>query len=310
MKNRIILAVLLSVLGTFGCDPDFPPGSRVTSFRVLAQEVDLPFAKPGETVTVNSLSYDPQGRPVTWAWAVCVNPSSPSVTGCISDIAEQAAESGDSPILAQGVDMSSFEYTIPEDALEVLPENSRASSLVGLVSVACPGDLRLTPGDYGFPFQCLEAGTDRAMAIDEYIVGLKRVQLRSTDRNENPVIEQVTFDGEPWPEDEVKTVSACDTDGDDYTKCPDATRHQISAIPSAASRQSGRTEFGGDFTESVIVQYYATEGIFEYEIKVIEEPETHWAARKFASGKDLTLWMVLHDDRGGATWTQRTVHVE
>ncbi len=309
-KRTIAAAFLLTLLGTFGCAPDFDPGSRVTSFRVLAQQVDQPFAAPGETVTVTSLSYDPQGRPVTWGWAACINPESASVTGCIDKLAEQASESGASPILAQGLEMSSFSYSIPGDALDAIPEAARAGALLGLMSVACPGDLSVTPGQNGLPFKCLEAGTQRELAFDEFVVGLKRVQLRSTDRNLNPVVERVTFDGADWPEDEVKVVTACDTDGNDYAKCSAASKHALGAIPSAGSVETGRTQFGADFTEQVIIEYYATEGIFEYEIKIAAEPETHWAARKAASGKDLTLWMVVHDDRGGATWVQRQVHVQ
>jgi hypothetical protein len=310
MNKRTVIGVLLALLGTVGCQPDFDPGSRVTSFRVLGQQVDEPFAKPGETVSVTSLSYDPAGRPVTWAWAACINPASASVTGCIDKIAEQSSESGDSPILAQGLEMSQFTYTIPEGVLDAIPENARSGAFVGLLSVACPGDLSLTPGQNGVPFQCLEAGTQRELALDEYVVGLKRVQVRTTDRNLNPVVERVTFDGQDWPEEEVKVVTACDTDGNDYKKCSDASKHQLSAIPTAASVESGSTQFGAAFTEQVIIEYYATEGIFEYEIKIAAEPETHWAARKAASGKDLTLWMVVHDDRGGATWAQRQVHVQ
>ena len=310
MNKRTVTGVLLTLLGTFGCQPDFDPGSRVTSFRVLAQQVDEPFAKPGETVNVTSLSYDPAGRPVTWAWAACINPASASVTGCIDKIAQQSSQSGASPILAQGLEMSSFTYTIPDDALDAIPESAQSGALVGLLSVACPGDLSLTPGKDGFPFQCLELGTGRELALDEYVVGLKRVQLRTADRNLNPVVERVTFDGRDWPEGEVKVVTACDTDGNDYKKCSDASKHQVGAIPTAASVESGSTQFGAPFTEQVIIEYYATEGIFEYEIKVAVVPETHWAARNAASGKDLSLWMVVHDDRGGASWTQRQVHVQ
>ncbi|HEY0467706.1 MAG TPA: hypothetical protein VGC79_26075, partial [Polyangiaceae bacterium] len=157
---------------------------------------------------------------------------------------------------------------------------------------------------------CTEAGTGRVLALDEYVVGLKRIQVRSTDRNQNPQIERVTFDGEDWPEQEIKQVIACDTDGNDYKACAENSQHQIGARPTSASVESGRSEFGVDFTEQVIIEYYATEGVFEYEIKVAAEPETGWAARKAASGKDLTLWMVVHDDRGGATWTERHVHVQ
>ena len=113
-----------------------------------------------------------------------------------------------------------------------------------------------------------------------------------------------------WPEAEVKQVIACDTDGNDYKTCAENSKHQIAARPSTTSVESGRTEFGVDFTEQVIIEYYATEGVFEYEIKIAADPQTGWAARKAASGKDLTLWMVVHDDRGGATWTERHVHVQ
>lgn len=307
--NHRIIAFFLLLLGVSACDPSFDPGSRVLTFRVLAQQLDKPAARPGEEVNLTSLSYEPQGRPVTWAWAACINPASSSVTGCIDRIVEQATLSGELPILAQGLDMSSFSYTIPEDALDSLPESSLSTASVGLVSIACPGDLSLTPGANGFPFRCLEAGTNDEMPLDQYVIGLKRVQVRTEDRNENPLVEQVTFDGEPWAEDDVKEVSACDT-GNDYDACSESTRHRIAAIPSSASIESGRTQFGKDFAEQVIIQYYATEGVFEYEIKIADEPETHWAARIAASGEDVTLWMVLHDDRGGASWVQRTVHVQ
>src|SRR5262245_57848745 len=70
------------------------PAARVVSFRVLAEQADAPYAAPGETVQLSSLSYDPQGRAVTWAWASCVNPSSSSVDGCFEKLAEETEASG------------------------------------------------------------------------------------------------------------------------------------------------------------------------------------------------------------------------
>ena len=51
---------------------------------------------------------------------------------------------------------------------------------------------------------------------------------------------------------------------------------------------------------------------FRCEIEVSGEvdPVTGFVARKAAVGKDLNLWFVVHDDRGGVTWTERQVHVE
>jgi hypothetical protein len=316
MKKFSILGVVLSVLGavglvsTAGCAPEFDPVSRVVTFRVLAQETDLPFAKPGETVHITSLSFDPQGRAVNWAWAACVNPDESTVQGCLNKIAEDSAQTGASPILAQGAEMSDFSYTVPADALSSLPENARSGAHVGVISIACPGNLSLDQGSNHVPFSCTEAGTGRTFGLDEYIVGMKRIQVRQTDRNQNPVLEEISFDGADWPESEIKTVTACDTDGNDYKPCAGSSKHKISARPTRASTESGTTEFGVAFTEQVIIEYYATDGVFEYEIKIAGSPETGWAARKASSGKDLTLWMVVHDDRGGATWAQRQVHVQ
>jgi len=310
MKKLAKIPVFLGLASLLGCAADFDPASRVNSFRVLAQRTDVPFAKPGETVNISSLGYDPRGRSVTWAWGACVNPEASTVQGCLDKIAADAQSSGSSAILAQGLGLSSFDYTVPADALDALPALAKPSAMVGVISIACPGDLSLEPGVDHLPFSCKEAGTGRAFELDEYVVGLKRIQIRSTDRNLNPTIEQVSFDGEPWPEDEIKQVIGCDTEKNEYQPCAENTKHKLGARPTADSVESGRTEFGVDFTEQVIIEYYATEGVFEYEIKIGADPVTGWAARKSASGKDLTLWMVVHDDRGGATWAERHVHVQ
>ena len=310
MKKLATTALFLGLSGIFGCAPDFDPTSRVVSFRVLAQQTDPPIARPGETVHLSSLSYDPEGRSVNWAWAACVNPAASTVDGCLDQVAADAQASGSSPILAQGPELSEFSYTIPSDALDSLPTGARSTAFVGILSIACPGDLGFLANANGLPFTCTERDTGRAFALDEYIVGLKRIAVRNTDRNQNPVIEQVTFDGADWPEDEVKQVTACDTAKNDYKPCAASTKHRVAARPSAASSESGSNEFGVPFSEEVIIEYYATEGVFEYELKIAADPETGWAARKSAAGKDLTLWMVVHDDRGGASWVQRQVHVQ
>ena len=91
MKKLVTVGFFLGLSSMLGCAADFDPGSRVNSFRVLGQEMDVPFAKPGETVNISSLSYDPQGRSVTWAWGACVNPDASTVEGCLNKIATDAA---------------------------------------------------------------------------------------------------------------------------------------------------------------------------------------------------------------------------
>ena len=310
MKKSLFAGLLLSFWGNFGCGADFDPGSRVTSFRVLAMQADAPFAKPGETVHLTSLSYDPQGRTVNWAWSVCVNPNASTVEGCFQKIAEDTAQSGASPILAQGAGMDAFSLTIPDDALSALPAAARSNALVGVLSVACPGDLTFDAAAQAVPFHCKDTDTQRELGIDEYVVGLKRISVRDKDRNQNPSIESVTFDGKPWPEGETRTVTACDTDNNDYAKCSGVSKHQVAALVSADSIESGSAEDGVPFTEQVIIEYYATAGLFEHDVKISADPRTGWVARKADSGQDLSLWFVAHDNRGGQSWTERTVHVE
>ena len=84
----------------------------------------------------------------------------------------------------------------------------------------------------------------------------------------------------------------------------------MSAHVSADSVEAGIAEDGVPFTEQVILEYYASAGTFEHEVKIAADPETGFIARKADSGQDLTLWFVAHDDRGGQSWTQRSVHVE
>lgn len=315
MKRKAVLSSLVAVSTSLsalvGCGADFDPGSNVSSFRVLAIQADNPYAAPGETVRLSATSYDPGGRTITWAWAACSNPASASVEGCLAEIAQTTLETGTPPLLATGVGQDSVELTISPSALDELPSEVRSNALTGVLAVACPGTLELgTSESTGglLPFRCTdESGTE--LGLHDNIVGVKRVFVRSTDRNQNPVIESVTFDGEPWAEGDVKEVAGCDTDDFAYDDCSGSLEHKVAARLSPASFESGVDEYGRDFSEELIVQHYATDGIFEYEVRIGEEPETGWVARQGALGQELRLWFVAHDDRGGVAVAERRVVV-
>ncbi len=311
MKNRkfahkLGLTTALPLL-LLGCDEALEPGTKVDSFRVLAEQVDQPYAHPGETVQLSSLSFDPEGRDVTWAWASCVNPDSSDLQGCLATIANSPDPT--SALFEMGAGADTASLTIPSDALDTLPAAARGSASVGVVSAACPGALSMGEGPGGLPFRCQEAGTGRNLALGEFIVGFKRITVRETERNQNPVITGITFDGVDWPEGELKTVGFCDASDFVYGPCPSKEKHQLAALLSPESLESGKDELGRDFDEQLVVQYFATEGIFEYEVRTGESPKTGWVARKRASGQTLTLWFVARDDRGGVTWAERQVSV-
>lgn len=303
---KTLLVTSLFAFATSACEEEFDPGSRVTSFRVLAVSTDAPFARPGESVHFEALAVEPLGRTVTWGWASCVNPASSAVMGCLEQVAAEVA-AGNTSNVTIGPDQN-FDFMIPADALASLPVAARPSAIAGAVSVACPGTLSIAASE-AMPFSCRDADSGREFGLDEFVVGLKRVTLRETDRNQNPSIASVTFDGEPWLAEDVKEVDSCNTDGNTYDDCKGDARHRIAAFVTAESVESGRDEFGEAFEEQVVIQHYATEGIFEDEVRVADDPETGWVARRSASGSELTLWFVARDDRGGVTWTERRVRV-
>lgn len=304
--SRIAISAAFCLLAA-GCDAPLPPGSTIDSFRVMAQQVDQPYARPGETVQLRSLSFDPEARPISWVWASCVNPASNDVDGCINRINQQPDPAA--AVFAMGASADAPTLTIPSDAISSLPQSARGAATVGVVSAACPGDLSLGDGPGGLPFRCLEAGTGRELSLHELIVGIKRIGVRQSDRNQNPVIAGVRFDGEDWPTDEVKSVDWCDRSDFDYGSCPKAAKHQLAALVTPDSFERGQDELGRSFEEQVVIQHFATEGIFESEFRIGAEPENGWVARKSAAGRTLTLWFVAHDDRGGESWTSRQVRV-
>jgi len=304
---RLSSIVTLLALGLFGCEEPLEPGAKVDSIRVLAEQVDQPFARPGETVHLSSLSHDPEGRPITWAWASCVNPAASDLLGCLGTIAQ--SPDPDAAVFGFGVDLDEVDLEIPTDAITSLPAPARPAAAVGVVSAACPGDLSFGEGPGGLPFRCQEPSTGRDLELDEFIIGFKRITVRDTDRNQNPVITGISFDGADWPADEIKEVGFCDSTKFVFDDCPEAERHDLNVQLAADSFERGRDEHGNAFEEQLVVQYYATEGIFENEVKTGEKSENAWVARKAASGQLLKLWFVARDNRGGVTWAERQVQV-
>lgn len=295
MKKLIATYVLgLGLLA--GCGEDFEPGSRVTSPRILGLQADKPYARPGEDVALTLLAANPDEEPLEWAWATCTLPASSTVDDCI------AALDGDLERFDPEVDQ--LRVSIPDDVLDDVPAAQRPSALIGVVVIACPGELR-SGETLGVPTRCVDE-QGRARSIDDLEVGIKRIFLRERDRNDNPEIVAITWDGEPWPEDEVQEAELCKEETFAIDDCSDALQHRIHVT--TTDRESGRDEFGADFTEQVIVQLYSTHGLFRDQVRIAEDADTYWVAQRGDTDSNIaTLWLITRDDRGGISWTTRTV---
>ncbi len=298
MSRLIAMGVLAAATLATACASDFDPASRVQGLRILATRVDKPYAAPGETVTFETLAVDPEGRPVSVSWAACARPSSPSALGCVRALPKGAP-------LTEG---SSFTLTIPPTALDGVPAIARKSVFFGAVQVACQGPVTTTGGPEGLPVRCGDVSGE-ALPLGEYELAVKRVYVRATDKNQNPTIARVTWDGAEWPESEVKVMSACDSATTNrFDEC-NGESHALAIVPTESSSERGVDELGDAFEEKLLAQYYSTEGIFEYQAKDGIRSQTSFKARKGAIGKTITLWFVVRDDRGGVDWTARRITV-
>jgi hypothetical protein len=300
---RICLAIVLP-----SCGSDFDPSSRVTGLRLLATRADAPFAAPGEEVHLESLVTDGLGRSYQVAWGICERPASTTATGCLQSLPIDTQPLAVDTRSAKETAASTFSFVVPEDALAGIPEAGRRSLYYGVVEVACPGIVRAGPSPEGLPLSCSDPG-GALLALGSYDIGVKRVFVRERDRNANPEIAAVTFDGLSWPEDEIKTIVACASATDNQFDRCEGESHAMSVTIPETSFESGVDEFGATFAEQLLVDYYATDGIFEYETRDARQPVTRFKARQGAVGSSIDLWIVVHDDRGGVTWAKRTLSV-
>lgn len=278
MRTGLLLAWLFA-----GCDSGFDPGSRIDKLRLLALRADQPFAAPGQTVRLTPLLANPNAAPIRWALATCTDPPASSVESCLG-----ALDGEFTP-----VDPESEELTIQVGSRS----DYVRSGVLGAVLVACPGILEGT--------SCRDAGGAQ-LPPNRFELGMKRMFVRERDRNQNPTIEALRWDGEPWAEDEIKEVDACAADKADVDDCPGAARHRISVQTSAPERGQGERDV--PFEEQQVVQFYSTHGLFSAETRISSEADISWAAQR---GDDpiATFWFVVRDDRGGVDWQNRRVRV-
>jgi hypothetical protein len=303
---------LACALTAVACSNGLDPASRVNTLRVLAVHADLPYAHPGETVALDALAHDPDGRTLTWGWVTCENPEDASTLGCLEALRKRA-RTGESVRLTTGEGLDHFTLAVPGDALLRDPEPLPGRALLGVVTVVCPGTLedRIIPETTTadpLPLVCRDDTGARLSSFD-FVVGMKRVFVRENDRNANPEIARITFDGKDWPDTLMPTVRACDEQTNNTDDCAESLRHRIRLEATPESTESGTDETGAVFEEQLVVQYYATDGTFSDGNRIASSPETEWVATPGTRGAEVTLWMVLRDDRGGVTWVERRIQV-
>lgn len=285
MNKAINVLLGLVVCLAAACADELDAPSRITELRLLAVEADHPFAEAGQEVKLRALAIDPEQRALSWGWGTCIDAASTRAVDCLQTLQFDDLTIAD--------DKTQHTLTMPETA----------AAYVGVVVVTCPGTL--TRGETrGLPVSCVTA-SGQALDISAFEVGLKRLFVGAPALNENPRIGELAWDGVPWPEGEIKQ-SPCMRAM--QQSCQEFAAHRIDVSAPGASESSVDSD-DAPIEEQAVVQFYATGGEFDDDLRVYDKASTHWQAAREDAGQLLTFWFVVRDDRGGVSWISRQVQV-
>ena len=341
MRRRslpFVLALALAGLcSTLACAPSgFEDVSQVDTVRIFAASADQPYAKPGATVTVNVLAFDarptqPETMAIYWLppppLPPCENPPGDAYYGCFGQFAQAAATLLQEQQKCTPEDLTGclpqgprFTFTMPADTVTshpVVPGVPVPYGEVILFNVACAGHLALLPsaGPGGNPAQppigCFHKDGSAAPPAD-YVIGYTRVYAYDTVTNANPVIDHVEVQGQPIDPSAGFGTPRCPSGGN----CPGV---RIGPVIPASSQEDNPEDVdpqGNVRKEEIWTDYYATFGSFDADARLVydptggalPDPDGTWHAPDTPG--DGTIWIVAHDNRGGASWAIVPVHVQ
>jgi hypothetical protein len=355
----------------------------ISSVRILASSSDKPYAKPGDTVNVETLTYDgrkTKSPPMTIFWLpfVCKDPDNDAYFACFQQIGGGGANGGGgdggtsagggdggssagggdggssagggdggssagggfgplmpgvdlTPFLPQG---SSFRFTMPDDAITAHPTVKGVDVPYGLAiifNVACAGHLEIVPLDPNnpnpqqVPIGCFDAKHNQ-LGPDDWVLGFTRVYAYADVTNANPVIAKIDTSA-PCTASDGGTAS-CTIDGGpiSYTTSTLAVEHCAGnckdipigpVVPPSSQETQKQLGSGNQTKEEIWAEFYSTFGSFKNSARLLYD-----STMGSPGGPDVTdnrftppddagtgfIWIVVHDNRGGASWV--TIPVE
>lgn len=353
LRVAVVLAVV-AIAALFACGGGgFDPASKVDSVRMFAVRADKPYAKPGQTVTLEALTADarkekPRAAKLYWIPILCLNPQEDLYYLCFAPPGDGSrdaqgtqlvplgplagadagvdagAASGGNPFasIPTGVDLApflpqgpTFSFKMPDNAVKAR-EGSDPYGLAIVFSVLCAGRVEFAPRDAAggaqqVPVLCSDED-GKKLPPSDYVIGISRVYAYAERVNENPVIESVTFEGKDVVPAQGITVERCTA-----AKEKDCKENKIGVRVSDSSWEWNPSEVtrDGELREQIWVAYYSDIGTFDSEARLLfdtREGRISDSDVKFFASKDVadgTLWAVVHDNRGGASWSVLPLHV-
>jgi hypothetical protein len=329
--------VVLVAWAVASCSPAaFQSETVIDTVRILASRASEPRARPGDTVTVDLLAYDGRVNPAAkmnlfWLPIPCINPKGDAYFACFAQFGSgpsaDAGATGDAGValapLKPGVDLTgalaegpSFTFKMPSDVV-IARSGASPYGLVILFNFACAGHLELVPFDPNsqdpqqIPIGCFDSQHNR-LGAEDFVFGFTRVYAEDDPKEANPVITQVDLGGgkqlsiDGGATTTPLTTLPCEGDAD---TCDHQTIGPV-VPPSLPSNKQ------------VWADYYATAGTFKATARLLYDP---MQALTVPSGTDNEyiapnsvtkaparnfVWIVVHDDQGGADWVTVPLQIE
>lgn len=264
-----LAASLLLVAMMAACGDDFSRPSEIDKLRVLAIQADPPEVSSPGETQLSALVVGVD-TPVTYLWSVCFAPG-PGTSGyaCLDPSAEILIGADAEPTV-QIPDLTAFLESPELEDFDLSLEDG-FEALVRLV-VEAPGG------------ESLE--TVKTVLISQ-----------SSAPNKNPTLDGVEADGAALDEAPVEVAA-----GTAIALEPLWADETLEPFVSA----------DGATTETALFSWFAEAGELDRDRSTDKVADNTWTAPALDEGesfREVRLWLVMRDSRGGVDWLERTVRV-
>ncbi len=242
------------------------------------------------------------------------------------------------PFLPEG---DSVTFTVPRNIISEKEDDGAVApgqipyGLSMVFFFACAGErFVLDPSAESlFPIICEDADGN-ALGSDDYVAGYTSIYSYEGIENENPVVTGFKFRGEVvtpdcigeecvgMPISEVDCdepgapcVPVCEDDGDDSCEKYEAqpiVDQALSVEPDEVAQQA----YGSDFEEQIWINYYVDRGSISPDVKLVNDATKGWNDEQFAEFRApkkpglVSIWALVHDNRGGVEFSRFTIKAQ
>lgn len=240
-----------------------------------------------------------------------------------------------------------FKMKIPTDIISRRPAEEIAAiqaegnipyGLSYVFFAVCGGTIKPVPMDQatnGLPLGCFDPTTNERLGEDDFVIGYTPIYTYEKITNKNPIIDGVQFEGA------LSMNKACSAGCGEKERCgsqgvcipvvPHCTERKVANCPTYKikptltpakniEKDEASPPIDGRNPDEVIwASFYTSDGTLGNDTILINDAnkgwildtvkDTEWSAPNAPAGES-RVWIVVRDNRGGATWTWQDIYVD